>query len=108
MDPIALPGKLLRDRLYDSAGHAMQPTHANKRGVRYCYYQSSALSSGRRGDTGTPGRVSAVTVEGAVIEAVRVHVAKGMLRTDRLDRADGTNGLDRANSSALDGSGPSR
>jgi site-specific DNA recombinase len=40
-------GALLMGRLYDDAGNRMTPAHANKRGVRYRYYVSAALSQGR-------------------------------------------------------------
>jgi hypothetical protein len=45
-------------KLYDDAGNRMTPAHANKRGLRYRYYVSSALSQGR--PAGSVTRVSAL------------------------------------------------
>ena len=56
-------------RLYDDAGNRMTPAHANKRGVRYRYYVSAALSQGR--PVGSVTRVSAREIEAAVIRALR-------------------------------------
>ena len=62
-------GALLLGRLYDDAGNRMTPAHANKGGVRYRYYVSSALSQGR--PTGSVTRVSAHEIEAAVVRALR-------------------------------------
>ena len=56
-------------RLYDDAGNRMTPAHANKRGVRYRYYVSAALSQGR--PAGSVTRVSAREIEAAVLRALR-------------------------------------
>jgi hypothetical protein len=58
-------------RLYDDAGNRMTPAHANKGGVRYRYYVSSALSQGR--PVGSVTRVSAREIESVVIRALREH-----------------------------------
>src|SRR5215207_2893523 len=62
-------GALLKGRLYDEAGNRMTPSHANKRGVRYRYYVSSALSQGR--PAGSVPRVSATLIESLVLRALR-------------------------------------
>ena len=67
--PRGRSGALLRGRLYDDAGNRMTPAHANKRGVRYRYYVSSALSQGR--PTGSVTRVSAREIESIVLRALR-------------------------------------
>src|SRR5215218_6284884 len=58
-------GGLLMGRLYDDAGNRMTPSHAKKRGVRYRYYVSSALSQGR--PVGSAPRVSATTVDSLTV-----------------------------------------
>jgi DNA invertase Pin-like site-specific DNA recombinase len=65
----ARSGALLTGRLYDDAGHRMTPVHANKGGVRYRYYVSSALSQGR--PAGSIARVSAPEIESIVLQALR-------------------------------------
>jgi DNA invertase Pin-like site-specific DNA recombinase len=62
-------GALLMGRLYDDAGNRMTPAHANKRGLRYRYYVSAALSQGR--PAGSVTRVSAREIEAAVLRALR-------------------------------------
>jgi site-specific DNA recombinase len=62
-------GALLMGKLYDDAGNRMTPAHANKRGLRYRYYVSSALSQGR--PAGAVTRVSATIVESLVVGALR-------------------------------------
>jgi len=56
-------------KLYDDRGNRMTPTHANKRGVRYRYYVSSALSQSRL--AGSVERVSAAAIESAIIRVLR-------------------------------------
>ena len=67
--PRGRSGALLMGRLYDDAGNRMTPAHANKRGVRYRYYVSAALSQGR--PAGSVTRVSAREIEAAVLRALR-------------------------------------
>ena len=62
---------LLAGLLFDDAGHAMSPSHANKRGVRYRYYVSQALLQGRKSEAGSVRRVSASSVEEPIIAALR-------------------------------------
>jgi DNA invertase Pin-like site-specific DNA recombinase len=64
--PSILTGLLIDDR-----GHAMTPSHANKKGVRYRYYVSQALLQGRQQEAGSLARVSAPNIEAAVLGALR-------------------------------------
>ena len=62
-------GALLMGRLYDDAGNRMTPAHVNKRGVRYRYYVSAALSQGR--PAGSVTRVPAREIEAVVLRTLR-------------------------------------
>ena len=62
---------LLVGRLYDDRGHRMTPSFAVKRGVRYRYYVSRAVTEGRNDLAGSTARVPAVDVEDAVLKALR-------------------------------------
>jgi len=62
---------LLAGRLFDDRGHRMTPSFAMKRGVRYRYYVSRAVTEGQTDLAGSIGRVPAVDVEEAVLDAVR-------------------------------------
>ncbi|MDB5595133.1 MAG: recombinase family protein [Hyphomicrobiales bacterium] len=69
----------LKGLLFDDAGNAMSPSHANKKGVRYCYYVSQAILQGRAAEAGSVTRVSAPDVEGRVLEALQAsHRADGL------------------------------
>jgi site-specific DNA recombinase len=67
---------LLRDLLFDDAGHRMIATHATKAGVRYRYYVSQPGLHGeaRTAQLGSVSRVSAPDVEQAIVSAFRKHV----------------------------------
>jgi site-specific DNA recombinase len=99
---------LLAGLILDDRGNPMSPTHANKKGVRYRYYTSHALLQRRQEHAGSLPRVSAPEVEALVCEAVRreiraaeqisekdlvaLHVAKVIIRRDRIEtqiRSDG-------------------
>jgi DNA invertase Pin-like site-specific DNA recombinase len=67
--PTGRSDALLMGRLYDDAGNRMTPAHANKRGMRYRYYVSAALSQGR--PAGSVARVSAREIEAAVLRVLR-------------------------------------
>ena len=58
---------LLKDLLFDDRGHRMTPSSARKGGVRYRYYVSRALIEGARADAGSLSRVSAPSIEQAVM-----------------------------------------
>jgi hypothetical protein len=61
---------LLVGRLFDDRGHRMTPSFAAKRGVRYRYYVSRAVTEGRNDLAGSIVRVPAVDVERAVLDAL--------------------------------------
>jgi site-specific DNA recombinase len=61
---------LLVGRLFDDRGHRMTPSFAAKRGVRYRYYVSRAVTEGQNDLAGSIVRVSAVDVERAVLDAL--------------------------------------
>jgi site-specific DNA recombinase len=61
---------LLKGLLYDSNGNRMVPTHANKSGMRYCYYQSWVLAQGQKHKAGVVSRVPAQEIEQAVRTAL--------------------------------------
>jgi site-specific DNA recombinase len=60
----------LRGLLFDSRGNLMTPSHANKSGLRYCYYQSWVLNHGQKDRAGVVSRVPALEIEDAVKAAV--------------------------------------
>jgi site-specific DNA recombinase len=62
---------LLVGRLYDDRGHRMTPSFAVKRGVRYRYYVSRAVTEGRNDLAGLMARVPAIDVEEAVLDVLR-------------------------------------
>jgi Recombinase len=62
---------LLFGRLHDDRGHRMPPSFATKRGVRYRYYVSRAVTEGRNDLAGSIVRVPALDVEEAVLCALR-------------------------------------
>jgi DNA invertase Pin-like site-specific DNA recombinase len=67
---------ILSGLIFDDRGHAMSPSHANKKGVRYRYYVSQALLQGRKNEAGSVPRVSAPDVEALVRDAVRKAIAE--------------------------------
>ncbi len=72
---------LLTGLLFDSRGHPMSPSHANKQGVRYRYYVSQALIQGRKQEAGAVARVSAPDLEERILAELKT-----------LDRDKGTSG----------------
>lgn len=62
---------ILKGLHYDSNGDHMVPTHANKSGVRYCYYQSWILAQGQKHKAGVVSRVPAQEIEQAVLSALQ-------------------------------------
>jgi site-specific DNA recombinase len=65
-------GAPLTGLIHDSAGHVMSPVSAaRKGGATYRYYVSTAIQTGRRREAGVHARVSAPTVEAAVMTAMR-------------------------------------
>jgi site-specific DNA recombinase len=62
---------ILSGRIYDDRGNRMTPSHANKSGVRYRYYVSTAILQRRKAEAGTISRVSAPEVEKLVLQELR-------------------------------------
>lgn len=62
---------LLAGRVFDDRGNSMSPSHAVKKGVRYRYYVSTALTQGRKPEAGAIARVPAQEVEALVLGALR-------------------------------------
>jgi site-specific DNA recombinase len=60
----------LRGLLFDSNGIRMIPSHANKSGLRYCYYQSWVLNQGQKDKAGVVSRVPAQEIEEVVRTAI--------------------------------------
>lgn len=67
---------LLTGRIFDSSGNRMKPASSNKNGLRYYYYCSRALLDKLPKDAGDPARVSARTVDGLVLDAVKSRIAQ--------------------------------
>ena len=72
---------LLKDLLFDDAGHRMIATHATKAGVRYRYYVSQPGLHGeaRTAQLGSVSRVPAPEIEHAIIPALQKHLADSKL-----------------------------
>lgn len=65
-------GAPLTGLIHDSAGHVMSPVSAaRKGGATYRYYVSTAIQTGRRSEAGIHARVSAPTMEAAVMTAMQ-------------------------------------
>jgi site-specific DNA recombinase len=62
---------LLNGLLFDDRGNHMRPSFSTKRGVRYRFYVSSAILTGRRDEAGSVTRVSAPDLEGSIVSALR-------------------------------------
>ncbi len=65
---------LLTGRIFDDCGNRMSPSHARKRGIKYRYYLSAALTQGRAEWSGSIRRVPAVEIEALVVKSVREHL----------------------------------
>jgi hypothetical protein len=67
---------LLKDLLFDDAGHRMIATHATKAGVRYRYYASRPSLHGEAGTAklGSVSRVPALEIEQAIISALQKYI----------------------------------
>lgn len=62
---------LLGGLLFDDRDNRMSPSFSTKRGVRYRFYVSSAILTGRRDEAGSVKRVSAPDLEGRIATALR-------------------------------------
>jgi len=67
---------LLTGLLFDDRGNRMSPSFSTKRGVRYRFYVSSAILTGRRDEAGSVCRVSAPDLEGSIVSALRERFAQ--------------------------------
>jgi len=94
---------ILAGLLFDDRGHAMSPSYAIKKGVRYRYYVSQALLQGDKTNAGSVPRISAPEVEELIRSALRrtltveddaiimdkafvgAHVARIVVRVDQID-----------------------
>jgi DNA invertase Pin-like site-specific DNA recombinase len=64
-------GAPLMGRIFDDRGNRMTPTSKLKKGVRYCYYISTALVQGQATKAGSVARVPAELIERLVTDAVQ-------------------------------------
>lgn len=62
---------LLTGRLFDATGERLTPTHAVKKGMRYRYYISTGLITGKRKPAAGGWRIPAGDLEGLVINRLR-------------------------------------
>jgi site-specific DNA recombinase len=62
---------LLSGLTFDSDGTRLSPTHAVKKGKRYCYYVSTALIAGSRSENPKGLRIPAGDIEGLVLDRLR-------------------------------------
>jgi hypothetical protein len=69
---------LLKDLLFDDAGHRMIATHATKAGIRYRYYVSQPGLHGesRTATLGSVSRVPATEIEQAIVSALQKHITQ--------------------------------
>jgi site-specific DNA recombinase len=75
-------GALLVGLLFDDKGNRMSPTHAQRRGLRYNYYQSWVLAQGQRAKAGSVDRVPAAEIDRVVSNAVLEQL--GIIETDAI------------------------
>ena len=75
---------LLKDLLFDDAGHRMVATHATKSDIRYRYYVSQPGLHGetRTANLGSVSRVPAPEIEQAIISALRQHFTDDQPRAE--------------------------
>jgi DNA invertase Pin-like site-specific DNA recombinase len=66
---------LLTGLIYDVHGEPMTPSHAVKKGVRYCYYVSKSLLTGDKETTKRGQRIPATQIEPLVIGRIRTWLA---------------------------------
>jgi site-specific DNA recombinase len=68
-------GALLKGLIFDDRGNRMSPSFSVKGGVRYPFYVSSALLTGRKSQAGSVPRVPAAHIEATVLRALRQQLA---------------------------------
>ena len=74
---------LLMGRIFDDRGNRMTPSQVHKKGKRYRYYLSSALSQGQAENVGSVCRVPASEIETLVTDAVRKRLNVSAVVPDR-------------------------
>lgn len=74
---------LLMGYIFDDRGNRMSPTYARKKGTRYRYYVSVALTQGRAEQSGSVRRIPAPEIETLVVDAVRKRLKEPTATTDR-------------------------
>lgn len=74
---------LLSGVLFDDRGNRMSPSFTTKRGVRYRFYVSAAILSGRREQAGSVTRISAPESENTIVEALRKRFTQSGDLTDQ-------------------------
>ena len=91
---------LLKDLLFDDAGHCMIATHATKAGMRYRYYVSQPGLHGeaRTAKLGSVSRVPAPEIEHAIISALQMYLADSKFEEGNDDKQTG---FDRATLATL-------
>jgi DNA invertase Pin-like site-specific DNA recombinase len=91
---------LLKDLLFDDAGHLMTATHATKAGVRYRYYVSRPGLHGeaRTAQLGSISRVPAVEIERVIVSALQQHIAN---QNNATSNRNGGETIDRETLSSL-------
>jgi hypothetical protein len=69
---------LLKDLLFDDAGHRMIATHATKAGIRYRYYVSQPGLHGeaRTATLGSVSRVPATEIEQVIVSGLQKHITE--------------------------------
>ena len=79
---------LLKDIIFDDAGHSMTATHATKANVRYRYYVSrpSLHGEARTAKLGSVSRVPAPEIEQAVVSALNERLSARVLPSDKYER----------------------
>ena len=82
---------VLKDLLFDDAGHRMIATHATKARVRYRYYVSLPGLHGeaRTAELGSVSRVPAPDIEQAIVAALRKHLTDDHSRGETNDERIG-------------------
>ena len=110
--PIVPGGRPLVGRLFDDRGNTMSPSYTIKRkGKRYPYYVSQALTQNEKSRAGTISRVPAETIERLVQEAIapsgsdgarlsaevlRQHVERVVVHPDRVEIVKAKQAVDGA------------
>jgi DNA invertase Pin-like site-specific DNA recombinase len=75
-------GALLGGLIFDDRDNLMTPTYSNRRGNRYRYYVSRSLMCGRKGNTGSQGRVGADDVERLIVQTLARQLSRPKLLSE--------------------------